>query len=226
MERTHPHRTYKNNQAIQKVLTEFRDAAGQIDPNGLGAALFTAREGGKKFVNDSVVDAQKKVLSQFKSVADDLGRASKDGIENVNEDLYNAWKNAYKDFESLAGAQFSSIDEAVKSAAGDANIIPIKDIKSFAKTNQDRFRGSVLTDSTGTTVTALSSLNSLGSGNKASFAQLYNARKSLNDFIAMNPKNTTLQRTGRDLLKLINHTFEYSNTAAIVANPVQLHYNQ
>tara|TARA_Y100001972_G_scaffold55479_1_gene68330 strand:+ start:1523 stop:4480 length:2958 start_codon:yes stop_codon:yes gene_type:complete len=211
-------RTFKNNQAIQKVLTEFRDAAGEIDPNGLGAALFTAREGGKKFVNDSVVDAQKKVLSQFKSVADDLGRASKDGIENVNEDLYNAWKNAYKDFESLAGAQFSSIDEAVKSAAGDANIIPIKDIKTFAKTNQDRFRGSVLTDSTGTTVTALSSLNSLGRGNKASFAQLYNARKSLNDFIAMNPKDTTLQRYGGDLLKLIDNKLEYSNIEDIVAN--------
>jgi|9_EtaG_2_1085328.scaffolds.fasta_scaffold05085_2 hypothetical protein len=211
-------RTYKNNVNIQKALTEFRDISGDVDPNSLGAALFAARESGNKFVTNSVEDAQKNVLKQFQYVADDLGRASKDDITQINSDLFDAWKRAYKDFESMAGAKFTSIDEAVKSAAGDANIIPVKDIKNFAKNNKQRFDGSVLTDSTGTTVTALQSLQALGKGNKASFAQLYNARKSLNDFISMNPKDTTLQRYGEDLLKLIDNKLEYSNIEDIVGN--------
>ena len=211
-------RTYKNNMNIQKTLTEFRDISGDVDPNSLGAALFAARETGNKVVTNRVEDAQKNVLKQFQYVADDLGRAAKDDITQINSDLFDAWKRAYKDFESMAGAKFSSIDEAVKSAAGDANIIPVKDIKDFAKNNKRRFEGSVLTDSTGTTVTALQSLQALGRGNKASFAQLYNARKSLNDFLSMNPKDTTLQRYGEDLLKLIDNKLEYSNIEDIVGN--------
>ena len=211
-------RTYKNNINIQKALTEFRDISGDVDPNSLGAALFAARESGNKFVTNSVEDAQKNVLKQFQYVADDLGRAAKDDITQINSDLFDAWKRAYKDFESMAGAKFSSIDEAVRSAAGDANIIPINDIKSFAKTNKNRFKGSVLTDSTGTTVTALTSLNALGRGSKASFAQLYNARKSLNDFISQLPKDTTLQRYGGDLLKLIDNKLEYANIEDVVGN--------
>lgn len=211
-------RTYKNNKNIQKTLTEFRDISGDVDPNALGAALFAARESGNKFVTNSVEDAQKNVLKQFQYVADDLGRAAKQDIDQINSDLFDAWKRAYKDFESMAGAKFTSIDEAVKSAAGDAKIIPVKDIKDFAKNNKQRFEGSVLTDSTGTTVTALQSLQSLGRGNKASFAQLYNARKSLNDFISMNPKDTTLQRYGEDLLRLIDNKLDYSNIEDIVGN--------
>lgn len=211
-------RTYKNNIAIQNVLKEFRDQGGDIDPNRLGEALFKARSTGQKVLSDDVIDAQKKVLKQFQYVADDLGRASKADAKAINVDLYDAWKGAYKDFETLSTAQFSSIDDAIKSAAGDANIVPVKDIKDFAKSNTKRFEGSVLTDSTGTTVTALSSLSALGRGNKASFAQLYNARKSLNDFIAMNPKDTTLQRYGNDLLKMLDNKLEYTNIEDAVAN--------
>ena len=211
-------RTYKNNVNIQKALTEFRDIGGNVDPNSLGAALFAARESGNKFVTNSVEDAQKNVLKQFQYVADDLGRAATKDIDQINSDLFDAWKRAYKDFESVAGAKFTSIDEAVRSAAGDANIIPINDIKSFAKTNKNRFKGSILTDSTGTTVTALTSLNALGRGSKASFAQLYNARKSLNDFISQLPKDTTLQRYGGDLLKLIDNKLEYANIEDVVGN--------
>ena len=72
-------------------------------------------------LSDDVIDAQKNVLKQFQYVADDLGRASKADAQAIN-DLYDAWKNAYKEFETLSTAQFSSID-AVKSAAGDSNII-------------------------------------------------------------------------------------------------------
>jgi len=211
-------RTYKNNIAIQNVLKEFRGQGGDIDPNRLGEALFNARSTGQKMLSDDVIDAQKKVLKQFQYVADDLGRASKADAKAINVDLYDAWKGAYKDFETLSTAQFSSIDDAIKSAAGDANIVPVKDIKDFAKSNTKRFQGSVLTDSTGTTVTALSSLSALGRGNKASFAQLYNARKSLNDFIAMNPKDTTLQRYGNDLLKMLDNKLEYTNIEDAVAN--------
>jgi len=211
-------RTYKNNQAIQNVLKEFRDQGGDIDPNRLGEALFNARSTGQKMLSDDVIDAQKNVLKQFQFVADDLGRASKADVKAINADLYDAWKNAYEEFETLSAAQFSSIDDAVKSAAGDANIVPVKDIKDFAKANKRRFQGSVLTDSTGTTVTALSSLSALGRGNRASFAQLYNARKSLNDFIAMNPKDTTLQRYGGDLLKMLDNKLEYTNIEDAVAN--------
>ena len=204
-------RTRENGIAIQNAVKEFRDASGAVDPMALGSALFAAREAGKTKLTSQVNEAQKKVLNQFKNVANDLGRAAKDDVVNINQDLYDSWKGAYTDFLNLAGAQFKSIDDAVKSAAGESNIIPVGDIKRFAKDNAEQFRGSVLTDSTGTTVTALNSLKELGRGKNASFAQLYNARKSLNDFINMNPKDTTLERYGGDLLKMIDNKLEYSN---------------
>ena len=204
-------RTRQNGVAIQNTVKEFRDASGAVDPTALGSALFAARESGKTKLTSQVNDAQKKILNQFRNVADDLGRAADQDVVNIDQDLYDAWKGAYTDFQNMAGAQFQSIDDAVKSAAGESNIIPVGDIKRFAKDNAEQFRGSVLTDSTGTTVTALNSLKELGRGKSASFAQLYNARKSLNDFINMNPKDTTLERYGGDLLKMIDNKLEYSN---------------
>ena len=209
-------RTRKNTEAIQNAVKEFRDASGNVDPNALGEALFAAREAGLTKLTTEVNDAQRKVLGQFKSVADDLGRAAKDDVVNINKDLYDAWKGAYTNFQNLAGAQFKSIDDAVKSAAGESSIIPVGDIKRFAKDNAEQFKGSVLTDSTGTTVTALNSLKELGRGKNASFAQLYNARKSLNDFINLNPKDTTLERYGGDLLKMIDNKLEYSNLEDLI----------
>ena len=204
-------RTYRNNQAINKTLQEFRDQGGDLDPNGLGQALFQAYETGSSSLAGQVKRAQEDVLRQFRSVADDFGRAAENQKDAIDADLFGAFRTAYKNFEGISAAKFKAIDDAVRSAVGDFKILPVNDIKTFAKTNFDKFDGSVMTDSTGTTVTALRSLEQLGDGNRASFAQVYNARKSLNDFISQNPKDTTLQRYGGDLLRMLDDKLEYTS---------------
>jgi hypothetical protein len=182
-------RTFKNNEAINKTLDGLRATAGAADPNGLGRALFNAVELGDKKLLGDVAKAQTQILQQFGSIADDFGRAAKSDATGIDTALYNAFKNAYKAGDEIASSQFKAIDEAVQSVSGKQGIIPVANIRQFAKENAKQFQGSVLTDSTGTTVTALNSLSSLGGKANASFAQIYNSRKSLNDFLAINPKD-------------------------------------
>jgi hypothetical protein len=214
-------RTFKNNEAINKTLDGLRATAGAADPNGLGRALFNAVELGDKKLLGDVAKAQTQILQQFGSIADDFGRAAKSDATGIDTALYNAFKNAYKAGDEIASSQFKAIDEAVQSVSGKQGIIPVANIRQFAKENAKQFQGSVLTDSTGTTVTALNSLSSLGGKANASFAQIYNSRKSLNDFLAINPKDTTLQRAGEQLLRMLDDKLDPSSIQAALSSGSQ-----
>ena len=201
-------RTVRNNQAIVRELENLRTAAGTSDPVELGRVLLEASKTANKTVLAAERDAAKTVLNSLESTAKDLGMATKQN-KFIDETLYEAFTNAYRAFDDQATAKFSKIDEAIKDAVGNAEVIPTAGVANTARENLRRFQGSIPSGNIGDTVTMLRSLAALKPS--SSFTQIYNARKSLNDFLMANPGSNTVQTYGEPLLRQIDAVLNTNN---------------
>lgn len=194
-------RTVRNNEAIVRELDNLRSVAGTSDPVELGRILLDAAKTANKTVAEAERNAAKAVLNSLESTAKDLGMATKQN-KFIDDTLYEGFFNAYKAFDDQATAKFSKIDEAIKDAVGNAEVIPTGQIARTAQEGLRRFQGSIPSGNIGDTVTMLRALAALKPN--SSFTQIYNARKSLNDFLMANPGSNTVQTYGEPLLRQID----------------------
>jgi len=201
-------RTIRNNEAILRELDNLRTTAGTSDPVELGRILMEAAKTANTTVMQAEKDAGIAVIRGLEEIANDLGRATKRN-QFIDDDLYQAFFNSYRGFEDLAETKFAKIDEAIRDVAGNAEVIPIGSVARQAQANLRQFEGSVPTGTIGDTMTMLRGVASLKPN--SSFTQIYNARKSLNDFMMSNPGSETVQRVGSPLLSQIDAVLNASN---------------
>ena len=201
-------RTLRNNEAIIRELDNLRATAGTSDPVELGRVLLEAAKTANTTVTQAEKEAGRAVIRGLEDIANDLGRATKRN-QFIDDDLYQAFFNSYKGFEDLAETKFAKIDEAIKDVAGNAEVIPIGNVARQAQAGLRQFEGSVPSGTIGDTISMLRGVAALKPS--SSFTQIYNARKSLNDFMMSNPGSVTVQTYGAPLLSQIDAVLNASN---------------
>jgi len=184
-------RTYKNGEAIKAELQRMREAAGiqgtEADITGLGQMTLAALNTGDKALKKQIREIEQKIVQQFRNISDDFRKAATDdSITAIDDDLYRSFKEAYEDFENTASAEFSAIDAATKSAIGRDQIIDTRGVLNTAKQALKNYRGIGAGGTTSQQKTKGILQNITGSDGlpeMASFTQVHNLRKELNDII-------------------------------------------
>jgi hypothetical protein len=208
-------RTKKNAQAIVDEVEKLRSVAGTADPDDLGRVLMEAAKNANNSVKQAEKNAAKAVLRGLRDYADDLGRASEKDLA-IDDDLFNGLKTAVETFDSQAAAKFSSIDEAIKDAVGNVEVIPTGQIANAAKDSLRKLQKSTIG---GNVTEAKGMLDSLAAvGSNSSFSQLYYLRKNLNDFLMRNPGKNTIQQYGDPILKQIDAVLDAGNLESMLLN--------
>jgi len=166
-----------NHDAIMAKLAKFRSDYGAANPAEAADALTQAAKTGNRVVLDEQKRITEDLVRNLKQVNESLGAATtKDAA--INKDLYNIVREAYKAFDDDMLVQFSSINKLMDDAGGDIAAFNVKAIKEDAKERLGQFVGV----STGNQAIAKSALQDIISmPDNASFAQIYRARKNLND---------------------------------------------
>ena len=198
-------RTRANNDAIQSALNNLREKAGTGDPEELGRTIIAAVQQGDTTLSGFVDEAGKAILRGMESTADDLGRAATQDVR-LSDDLYGAFRSAYENFDNIAQAKWARISEAMADPVGDSKFIPTKDIARKAKDMSETFQAAQAGTTGGTMESMLSNIARLG--DRSSFSQLYNARKSLNDLLRNNARSQTIQREGSVFLDMLDRRLE------------------
>ena len=184
-------RTYKNGEAIKAELQKMRESVGiqstDADITGLGQMTLAALNTGDKALKKQIHEVEQKIVQQFRNISDDFRKvATDDNITAIDDDLYRSFKDAYKDFENTASAEFSAIDAATKSVIGQDQIIDASGVISTAKDLIKKYPGISAGGQTSQEKTKGILQNIIGSDGlpaMASFTQVHNLRKNLNDII-------------------------------------------
>jgi len=180
-------RLSKNNETLNKMLENLRLKVGSNDPEVLGAALKNAGKASKESLKKSEKDAAigllddydkigKQIIANMDNVVSDISKASIKDVD-LDKNLMDAFENSFKQFSNQAKIEFQAVDDVLESSLGDAKIFDTVDIKQYAKNNLGKLKGT--NDQVLVIKSALADINKLG--DKATFAQLYNLRKSLAD---------------------------------------------
>ena len=168
-----------NHDAIMAKLEKFRSDYGVSNASQAANALTQAAKTGNKVVLDEQKRITNDLVNNLKEVNEALGAATvKD--EAIDEDLYNIVREAYKAFDDDMLVQFSSINNLMDDGAGSIAAFNVRAIKADAKKELDDL--SSITSGKGNLGTRKQMVQEiLNLPNNASFAQIYNARKQLND---------------------------------------------
>ena len=188
-------RTYKNGEAIKAELQKLRETVGiestDADITGLGQMTLAALATGDKVLKKQITEVEQKIVQQFRNVSDDFRKAAKDdNITAIDDDLYLSFKEAYEDFQETASGKFAAIDAAAKSTVGNDAIIDTSGVANFVNQEIRKLRG--FTGGGGTSQEKMKSSlqgiinNSEGLPQMASFTQVHNLRKNVNDLISGN----------------------------------------
>ncbi|MGB1915360.1 MAG: hypothetical protein ACPHL3_05270, partial [Paracoccaceae bacterium] len=187
-----------NHQAITSKLEDFRSSYGASNPDEVAKVMINAAKTGNKTVENQIKNYRKEVIKNFKEANEALGAATRADAA-IDDDLFKILRNSYKAFDDDMQAQFSAINKLVDDATGKVAAFDVSAIRADALEELKGLEGVT----TGNLMKKKEMLQGIANlPDQASFAQIYQARKSLNDnwlsnFGSSNVKNVKDKFLGR-----------------------------
>jgi len=172
-------RLANNNAKIMEDLADLRvlGSDGIVDVVRTADVLSNAVRAGDDALLRKVSKTSNGLLRHMDDIANQMGKAAvKDG--ELDSTIQTSFQNAFKAFDDTARVKYQNINNLVESATGDAQIFSTKNLVADAQRELDKLVGAN-SGNLGKVSNALNDIINLG--DNASFAQIYNARKSLND---------------------------------------------
>jgi len=212
-------RLRQNHENIMEDLSWLRGTgdSGDIDVQAVASSL----KGAAKFGDDTLTVAkkgsEKRLLTHMENIADNLGRAATKDAD-IDQNLFNIFKDSYKRFDDQVEVKFERIDAALKNVAGDAKIFNTKSIADEANRFGQKYKNAGDGTSQQKAYKALMDIAALG--DKASFGQLYVARKSLRDMHMMNIRSDTMKTVEETFMHQIDNMLEVASVQG-AANTLQ-----
>jgi len=170
-------RLKQNHDAIKKTLDDFRSDYGAATPDEVADVLVGAAKSGNKIIANQKKQISKRIVENLKQANEALGAATARDA-TIDDDTFKIFREAYKQFDDDMQAQFAAINKLVDDPAGNIPSLNVAAIKKDAQDRLNQFSGVT----TGNQKIAEDMLRGIANlPDKASFAQVYRARKSLND---------------------------------------------
>jgi len=198
-------RLRKNHENIMRDLQWLRGAGDEVDIQGAANALTDAARLGDKTLSSAVRDQEKRLLKHMDEIAVNLGKAAEKDTA-IQDDLFAAFQQSYKAFDDLAEAEFVNINNAIRNSAGDEAIFSTRGIAEDAAKQARRFENAQVGTNPHKAGMILREIAELG--DKASFSQLYYARKSLRDTGMFNITSDTIGGVVDDFLPQIDNVID------------------
>ena len=198
-------RLRKNHENIMRDLSWLRNSAGEVDVEGAARVLTDASKEGNVALKTFVKDGEKRIINHMKSIADDLGRAAQRD-DAITDDLFNIFKESYRSFDDIVEAKFLNINNALKDSVGDNALFRTGGIAQDAAQAAKKFENAVAETNPAKAGKILKEI--AGLGDKASFGQLYYARKSLRDAGMFNITSDTIGGVVNDFLPQIDNLLD------------------
>jgi hypothetical protein len=185
-------RLRQNHQNIMEDLSWLRGTGdgSDVDVQAVAESLRSAAESGNNALSVAAKNSEKQLLNHMESIANNLGRAATKDVD-IDQNLFNIFKDSYKSFDDAVEVKFERIDAALRNVAGDAKIFNTKGISDEAFRFGQKYKNAGAGTSQQKAYQALMDIAALGE--KASFGQLYVARKSLRDMHMMNIRSDTMK---------------------------------
>mgnify|MGYP003120825281 FL=1 len=172
-------RLVNNNARIMEDLAGLRVLGddGVVDVIQTADVLTNAVKAGDTALLNKSKKTSSDLLRHMDDIANQLGKAAVKDVD-IDAGIQKSFSQAFKEFDNQARIQYENIDNLVSSATGDAQIFKTSAIVKDAERelNQLVAAGG---GNLGKVQKALQDIINLG--DNASFAQIYKARKSLND---------------------------------------------
>jgi hypothetical protein len=166
-----------NHQAITAKIEDFRSSYGASSPDEVADVMINAAKTGNKLVSRQRKDISKGIVDNLRQANEALGAATARDA-TIDDDTFKIFANAYKQFDDDMQSQFAAINKLVDDPAGNIPSLNVAAIKKDAQDRLNQFSGVT----TGNQKIAEDMLRGIANlPDKASFAQVYRARKSLND---------------------------------------------
>lgn len=187
-----------NHQAITAKIEDFRSSYGASSPDEVADVMINAAKTGNKTVENQIKNYRKDILKNFKDANEALGAATR-ADSAIDDDLFKILRDSYKAFDDDMQAQFATINKLVDDATGKRAAFDVSAIRADALEELKGLEGVT----TGNLMKKKEMLQGIANlPDKASFAQIYQARKSLNDnwlsnFGSSNVKNVKDKFLGR-----------------------------
>ena len=177
-------RLKQNNEVMSRKINEFTQMSGSSAADEAGEALLRGLKEDNAALIKAETEARKAVLKQFEDTANAFASPGMTRNPDIDNEIFGLFTNAQEQFNKNMTRTFKAVDDLMREQLGSRNFISVKDLQPKVLTALDSLKGATgrsFEDAKG----QLSLLNSLikQRGNKASFNQLYNARKSTNDLI-------------------------------------------
>ncbi len=198
-------RLRKNHENIMRDMSWLRGAGGEVDVQGVAEVLTDAARAGKASLSSSIRNQEKLLLKHMDDIAVNLGKAADKDVA-IQDDLFSAFQESYKAFDDLAEAKFININNAISDSAGDASIFNTGAIAREAAKQAKRFENAQAGTNPQRAGMILNEI--AGLGDKASFSQLYYARKSLRDTGMFNITSDTIGGVVDDFLPQIDNLID------------------
>lgn len=166
-----------NHQAITSKLEDFKSQYGASAPDEVAEVMINAARTGNKTVENQIKSYRKAILNNFKEANEALGAATKTDSA-IDDDLFKILRTTYKTFDDDMQAQFAAINKLVDDATGNISAFDVSSIRADVLQELQGLEGVT----TGNLMKKKEMLQGIaGLPDKASFSQIYQARKSLND---------------------------------------------
>ena len=203
-------RLKQNNEVMSRKINEFTQMSGSSAADEAGEALLRGLKEDNAALIKAETEARKAVLKQFEDTANAFASPGMTRNPDIDNEIFGLFTNAQEQFNKNMTRTFKAVDDLMREQLGSRNFISVKDLQPKVLTALDSLKGATgrsFEDAKG----QLSLLNSLikQRGNKASFNQLYNARKSTNDLIMSG--DATVGRVLKPILDDIDNIMSREN---------------
>jgi len=177
-------RLKKNNEIMSQKINDFKLQAGSNTADEAGDALLQGLKENNKALIKAEEEARKAVLKQFEDTANAFASPGMTRNPDIDNEIFGLFTNAQEQFNKNMTKTFKAVDKLMADDLGMGNYLHILDIQPNIKQALLNIKGAT-GKSFDDARAALTNAKSLVDqpGNKASFVQLYNARKSINDEI-------------------------------------------
>jgi len=190
-------RLRKNNEKIMTDLAGLRVLGddGAVDVIQTADILTNAVQAGDIALIKQSSKTSSDLLRHMDDIATQFGKAAVKDVD-LDAGIQSSFQTAFKAFDDAAKVEYANIDNLVASATGDAKIFQTTSLVDDAKRELNQLVGAG-GGNLGKVQNALQDIINLG--DTASFAQIYKARKSLND--------TWMGNYGSDSVRIMKDKF-------------------
>ena len=173
-------RLKQNNEILQTKIADLRARVGAASDEEVGGIILNATGKQAQALKSAEREAQEAVLKTLDDLAQDIGAAAEKNL-NLEDETFRILAGAQKAFDDQMTSLFRPIDDALESAAGTKQIIPVDTIKKLAS-EAKRIEASGIAGGTMKELdSAIKAINTLS--RSESFEQIYKTRKTLNDIL-------------------------------------------